>query len=167
MGDGLAQAGRAELEAGGEVVDLGLAGDVVGHRGKQRGALVAEGGTAAGGGEGAGGAGAVEFEVEEVAGVRQQFAEGLGALGFEKRVRVVALRQFDRLDVESFGDELDEGLFGAGEAGVVAVVAEDDGFRVAAEQAGVLRGEGGAERRDGVRDAMLVAGNGVDLAFAE
>ncbi len=162
-----AEIGRAHLEAGGAVIEQGIARYGIIDVGEQGGDFA--GGIAAGLGIGETSLdlSAINFVVEKGTSLGKELAEGLWTLAFEKGIGVIARWQADDTDVDAFVRELAKGFDRSFVAGFVGIEAEESSIGIALEEFRVLRGAGGALRGDGVIDAVLVAGDCVELTFAD
>jgi hypothetical protein len=108
-----------------------------------------------------------EKEVEESGRVGDQLVEGIGAVLANEAVRVVRPRDDGDADGQAAGKQVVEGTQRGLLPGGVGVEAEDDLLGVSLENAGLVDSEGSSLRRDGVLDAGQVAGDGIQLAFAD
>ena len=162
-----AEIGSAHLEAGGAVIEQGLARNGIIDVGKQGGDFA--GGIAPGLciGETTLDLSAINFVVEKGSRLGEEFAKGLRSLAFEKGIGVIAGWQADDTDVNAFVRELAKGFDRRFVAGFVGIEAEESCVGVAFEDFRVLWGAGGALRGDGVIDAVFVAGDCVELTFAD
>lgn len=157
----------AHLEAGGAVIEQGIARYGIIDVGEQGGDFA--GGIAAGLciGETTLDLSAINFVVEKGSRLVEEFAKGLWTLAFEEGIGVIAGWQADDTDVDAFVRELAKSFDRSFVAGFVGIEAEESSIGIALEEFRVLRGAGGALRGDGVIDAVLVAGDCVELTFAD
>ena len=109
----------------------------------------------------------VEQEVKKTGRAVDQLAEGVGSVFADEAVGVVRLRDDGDADGQAAGEQVVERAQGGLLPGGVGVETEDDLLGVALEDAGVVGGEGGALRCDGILDVGQVAGDDVELAFAD
>jgi len=165
--DRAAEFGGSDAEADCDVVDDGVLGDLVGDDGHEFGEVATGLGELRGLGEVAGVLFAVDSVVEELGGLVEEPAEGVGSGRFDEGVGVLAGREGGDADVEAGGGEFAEGGHGGLFSCGVGVEADDGGVGVAFQEAGVGGGEGRAEGGDSVPEGGLMAGDDVDLAFAE
>ena len=115
-----------------------------------------------------GGAHAVELVAQGVAGAGERPLPAVLAIGFEEEVGgVLGVGEDGDGDVDLVAEDGFEGPVRRLHARFVGIEEQDDAFRLALEQAGVLVGEGGAQGGDDVGFAGLVAGDDVGVALDE
>ena len=166
-GEGFAELGEADAEAGGAVGEEGVAHDGVGDFFEVDGEGVGEAAAIEGLAEVDVLLGKVDLVVEEAAGAVEEGAEGFGAFRFDEGVGVLFFGKGGDADFEAEFGEFGKGFASGFVTGGVGVVAEDDFVGVALDEAGVVGGEGGAEAGNGVFEAGFVTGDDVDLSFAD
>ncbi len=108
-----------------------------------------------------------EGELEDVDRRAEDLVETVHALLLDQRVGVLLPLQVERRDLEARGEEDRRGPERGVAARFVAVVGDDDAARVPAEERGLSGCQRGPHGGDHARDAGMIDGDGVEVAFHE
>ena len=108
-----------------------------------------------------------DFKIHGPGGALQQQLEPLGAEFLDELVRVLGAGDGEDPHLDAGILEHGHGPLGGGLARPVGIVAEHHGIGIAADELGLLLGQGGAQGGHGVIEAPLVEAHHVHIALAE